>query len=174
MLFRSFKRNDTVVISGSGTGANVNVSNVIDSGFYHPNSYNVMWTTISLEANTPINNTIYSNLVSSISDPANSWMTNSMSFFAYANCGPAISCLVINTGNNYVPPLSLSISANSIISRLGILGRMEIVNGGRNYAANDKIEFINPIGGTSVGSGDRKSTRLNSSHTDISRMPSSA
>ena len=27
---------------------------------------------------------------------------------------------------------------------------------------------------TSVGYGDRKSTRLNSSHTDISRMPSSA
>ena len=28
--------------------------------------------------------------------------------------------------------------------------------------------------GSAIGWGDRKSTRLNSSHTDISRMPSSA
>ena len=147
-----FKIDDPIVISGGGgTGANANVSNVNANGFYHPNSYNVMWTTIGLEANTAINNTRYSNLVSSIVDPANAWMTNSMSFFAYSNCGPAVSCFVINTGNNYVPPLALTISANSIISLLGILGRMEIVNGGSNYAANDKIEFLNPIGSTGSG-----------------------
>ena len=31
-----------------------------------------------------------------------------------------------------------------------------------------------PIGAPITRNGDRKSTRLNSSHTDISRMPSSA
>ena len=36
----------------------------------------------------------------------------------------------------------------------------------------DKVN--NPVGHISKGGGDRKSTRLNSSHTDISRMPSSA
>ena len=146
-----FRISDSVVISGGGSGANANVSNVISSGYYHPNSYNVMWTTINLEANTAINNTKYSNLVSSITNPGNAWITNSMSYFAYSNCGPAVSCLVINTGNNYVAPISLSISANSLISRLGILGRMEIINGGTGYAANNKIDFINPIG--SYGSG---------------------
>lgn len=146
-----FKVSDSIVISGGGSGANANVANVNSSGFYHPNSYNVMWSTIGLEANTNVSNAIYSNLVPSITDPANAWITNSMSFFAYSNCGPAVSCLVINTGNNYVAPISLSISANSLISRLGILGRMEIVNGGSGYAANDKIEFINPIGSYGFG-----------------------
>ena len=147
-----FRANDSVVISApGGSGASANVSNVNYNGFYHPNSYNVMWTTINLEANTAINNTKYSNLVSSITDPANAWVTNSMSFFAYSNCGPAVSCFVINTGNNYVAPISLSISANSLISKLGILGRMSIVNGGTGYAANDKIDFINPIGSYGTG-----------------------
>ena len=146
-----FRVSDPVVISGSGSGAEANVSNVNSNGAFHPNSYNVMWTTIALEASTNIGNAIYSNLVPSISDPANAWFSNSMSYFAYSNCGPAISCIVINTGNNYVPPLSLSISANSIISKLGILGRMEIIDGGMSYAANDKIEFLNPIGTTGFG-----------------------
>ena len=51
---------------------------------------------------------------------------------------------------------------------------------GYRYFANNEI--INTVGGsvysantiTSTQGGDRKSTRLNSSHTDISRMPSSA
>ena len=147
-----FRISDSIVIAGgSGSGANANVSNVISSGFYHPNSYNVMWSTIGLEANTNVSNAIYSNLMPSVTDPANAWITNSMSYFAYSNCGPAVSCLVINTGNNYSAPISLSISANSLIARLGILGRMLIVNGGSGYAANDKIEFFNPIGATGSG-----------------------
>ena len=45
-------------------------------------------------------------------------------------------------------------------------------------ASNTGIIYIGRWGGASVSTGyplrDRKSTRLNSSHTDISRMPSSA
>ncbi|NDB61146.1 hypothetical protein EB001_22305, partial [bacterium] len=148
-----FHVDDGIVISGGGSGANANVFSVNADGSYHPNSYNVVWSTIELEANTNIGNLIYSNLNSLIIDPANdtSGIGNSMGYFLYANCGPAVSCYVIAGGNNYTPPLSLTISANSIIQKLGILGRMEIVDGGTGYVANDKIEFVNPIGSTGSG-----------------------
>ena len=102
-----------------------------------------MWTTINLEANTTINSASYMNLVPSIVDPANAWVTNSMSYFAYSNCGPAVSTMIDTGGSNYVPPISIGISANSIISRLGILGKMQIINGGVNYVAGDYILFDN-------------------------------
>ena len=148
-----FHVDDSVVVSGSGSGASANVITVNTDETYHPNSYNVMWSTIALEASTNIGNLIYSNLNSKIIDPANdsAGIANSMGFFVYGNCGPAVACYVLAGGNNYVPPLSLTISANSIITRMGILGRMEIVDGGTGYVANDKIEFVNPFGGTGSG-----------------------
>lgn len=148
-----FHVDDGIVISGGGSGANANVVSVSADGRYHPNSYNVIWSTINLEANTPINNLIYSNLNSNIISPYNDagGISNSMGYFLYANCGPAVSCYVIAGGNNYTPPLSLTISANSIIQKLGILGRMEVIDGGTGYVANDKIEFVNPIGSTGSG-----------------------
>lgn len=149
-----FRVDDPVVISAaSGSGANANVSGVNKSGYYHPNSYNVVWSTIALEASTNIGNLIYSNLNSKIIDPANDTggITNSMGYFAYSNCGPAQTFFVITGGNNYIPPLSLTISANSFISKLGILGRMDIIDGGSGYQANDKIEFINKLGDTGSG-----------------------
>ena len=40
--------------------------------------------------------------------------------------------------------------------------------------ASGKLLYFHVEEGTRLKAGDRKSTRLNSSHTDISRMPSSA
>jgi hypothetical protein len=148
-----FKIDDPLLIYGSGSGATGLVDDVDDSGFYHPNSYNVMWSTIGLEASTNIGNLIYSNLNSKIIDPANdsAGITNSMSYFVYSNCGPAYSLAITTGGNNYVPPITITISANSTISKMGILGRMQIVNGGSGYLTGDKIEFLNTVG--SAGSG---------------------
>jgi hypothetical protein len=146
-----FRVDDPLIIFGSGTGATGSVADVDESGFYHPNSYNVIWSTINLEANTAIGNTKYSNLVSSITDPANAWVTNSMSYFVYSNCGPAYSLTIAAGGNNYVPPITIAISANSVISKMGILGKMQIVNGGLGYTAGDRIEFLNPLGSTGSG-----------------------
>ena len=143
-----FKVDDPLLIFGSGSGAAGIVADVDDSGFYHPNSYNVVWSTISLEANTLLGNAIYSNLSSS---NVNTTIANAMSYFAYGNCGPAFSLTISNGGNNYVPPITIAISANSIISRMGILGKMQIISGGLGYVAGDIIEFTNPLG--SAGSG---------------------
>ena len=147
-----FQVDSPLLIFGSGSGASGYVSDVDDSGFYHPNTYNVMWTTINLEASTNIGNLIYSNLNNKIIDPANdsAGFTNSMSYFVYANCGPAYSLTIVSGGNNYTS-VNVSISANSTISRMGILGKMQIINGGLGYNAGDTIEFLNPLG--SAGSG---------------------
>lgn len=147
-----FQIDNPLLIYGSGSGAAGYVSDVDESGFYHPNSYNVMWSTIGLEANTAIGNSIYSNLKSiTVSDPANAWITNSMSYFVYANCGPAYTLVITSGGTNYVPPISMTISANSMISKMGIIGKMQIINGGLGYTGGDKIEFINTFGSTGSG-----------------------
>ncbi len=148
-----FQVDNPLLIYGSGSGAAGYVSDVDDSGFYHPNSYNVMWTTIGLEANTAIGNSVYSNLNSLIVDPANdsAGFVNSMSYFVYANCGPAYTLVITSGGTNYVPPISMTISANSIISKMGILGKMQIINGGLGYTGGDRIEFIDTFGSTGSG-----------------------
>ena len=69
----------------------------------------------------------------------------------YANCGPALSAYIAAGGQNYVPPVTIGISANSIISRLGILGKMQIVSGGTGYVINDPIEIINTFGSSGAG-----------------------
>ena len=143
-----FKVDDPLLIFGSGSGAAGVVADVDDTGFYHPNSYNVVWSTINLEANTTLDNVVYSNLSSS---NVNTTIANAMSYFVYANCGPAFSLTISNGGNNYIPPITIAISANSIISRMGILGKMQIVDGGLGYTAGDTIEFLNSLG--SAGSG---------------------
>lgn len=137
-----------VVISGTGSGANANVFTVLDDSSVHPNSYNIVSSTISLEANTPLNNAVYSNLSSS---NANVTIANAVSYWIYANTGPAKTIYVINSGQNYSGEPALSIVANSMIQQLGILGRMEIVDGGQNYQIGDTIEFINVTGGYGSG-----------------------
>lgn len=147
-----FRVNDAILITGGGgSGASANVLTVNTDETYHPNSYNIVASVISLEANTAIGNARYSNLVSSIVDPANAWISNSMSSWSFANCGPIVSCLLINTGNNYTSLPTLSAQGNTVIRSLGILGRLEIVDGGLNYQVGNKLEFINPPGAYGFG-----------------------
>jgi hypothetical protein len=143
-----FKVNDPLLIVGSGSGAAGLVTDVDDSGFYHPNSYNVVWSTINLEANTLLSNLVYSNLNSS---NVNTTIANAMSYFVYGNCGPAFSLSITNGGDNYIPPISIGISANSIITRMGILGKMQIIRPGTAYANGDLIVFENLPGSTGSG-----------------------
>ena len=70
-------------------------------------------------------------------------------------------------------------SAKEALRRTRACGNLVFVNTGRSYSELGKImQMVEPDGwlcgcGTYIEV-DRKSTRLNSSHTDISRMPSSA
>jgi hypothetical protein len=147
--------NQVLITGGSGSGANANVSAVSADSFYHPNSYNIVSSTIALEAGTPINNLTYSNLNSSISNPVNHWISNSMSYFVYANTGPITGVLLYNLGSGYSTTPSISAQANTRVRNLGILGKMRIVDGGTGYYIGDTIEFINVPGGTGSGAAAR-------------------
>ena len=133
---------------GGGTGANAELTLVLSDSSVHPNSYNIAYSTISLERNTPINNTLYSNLNSS---NANTTLINSLSFFVYANTGPARIMTVRNSGTNYTELPSISIIANTSIQELEILGKMVINNGGSGYQIGNIIQFTNQPGGYGYG-----------------------
>jgi hypothetical protein len=144
-----YQANAQIFISdATGTGATANVLAVKDDGSVHPNSYNIVISLISGEANTNISNVIYSTLNSA---NANVTLANALSTFVFANTGPVISTKVLTSGNNYSPNPSFTTESNTRIAALGILGSMEIVDGGTNYAIGDTIDFINVIGGYGTG-----------------------
>jgi hypothetical protein len=145
-----FQVNATIsIVDTTGSGATANVLSVDDSGRVHPNSYNIVSSIISLEANTQIANLTYSNLNSS---NANTTLANALSFFTLSGLGPLVSTLVLTGGNNYTTFPTISVQANTRLKDLGILGSMEIVDGGQNYQIGDTIEFINVMGGFGSGS----------------------
>lgn len=144
-----YQVNAAIFISDiTGTDATANVLTVKDDGSVHPNSYNIVISLISSEANTNISNAIYSTLNSA---NANVTLANAFSSFVFSNTGPVLSTKVISSGNNYSANPSFTTEANSRITALGILGSMEIVDGGSNYTIGDTIEFINVLGGYGSG-----------------------
>jgi hypothetical protein len=147
-----FQVNSQVLITGGGgTGAAASISSVSADNFYHPNTYNIISSLISLEANTPINNARFSNLNSSIVNPVDEWIANSMSYFVYANTGPITGVLLYNIGSGYSETPTITAQANTRVRNLGILGKMRIVNGGHGYYIGDIITFTNVLGGHGSG-----------------------
>lgn len=134
--------NPLVVVSDTGSGATGSISLVNDNNFYHPNSYNVIYSTIALEANTALSAT-YSNLNSS---DINTTIINAVNTFVVAGLGPISELQIGSSGSNYVQTPAIDVSANNRLRELGILGRMDIVRGGSNYIVGDTIDFVNPIG----------------------------
>lgn len=135
-----------LILGGGGTDANAIVASVDTSGNVHPNSYNIVYATVGLEANTPIGNAVYSNLNSSVSDPANNWIGNSMLYFAYSNVGPVESVEMVAYGFGYTSTPTIDIIANTVVKNIGILGRMRIAAGGLNYQVGDAIGFVGGYG----------------------------
>jgi len=144
-----FRKGDNLFIAGGGGfGAAGNVSNVNVDQTYHPNSYNVVADVIALEANTTIGNTVYTNLSSS---NANVTLANAFTYWVYSNTGPATLFNTIAGGNNYRTFPSIDIVSNTHMRSLGILGRMEIIDGGLNYVIGDEIVFENKVGSYGFG-----------------------
>jgi hypothetical protein len=76
----------------------------------------------------------------------NTLLANSMNYWTYGPCGPIIACDIINTGSGYTSIPSVSVLSNTSVRSLGMLGRMDIINGGQGYANGDIITFDNPYG----------------------------
>lgn len=144
-----FQTNNSILITSDvGLGAEAIVYAVDSSGVTHPNSYNIVASTILLESNTTIGNTIYSNLSST---NANVTISDAVSYWTYSNCGPIVNCVVLQSGTGYIKFPQADVISNTTIRSLGILGSMTIINGGLGYASNDKIEFLNSNGSFGAG-----------------------
>lgn len=139
--------------SDTGSGLMANVKDVDISNTYHPNSYIIFNSTISLEANTPIGNTVYSNLNHGIvsSPNANTSFANALNSFIYGPTGPVVDIIIHSGGEGYKSIPTMNIFSNNIIKSLGILGRMNVVNSGIGYSTNDSIKFINYPGSSGFG-----------------------
>ena len=148
--------NIILVTGGGGFGAEALVASINADESVHPNSYNIIISLISSEAGTQIGNTLYANLNTVVTDPANSWIVNSMTYFLYGNTGPIQRVSVTVGGNNYTGNTSITAEANTRIKNLGILGKMRITNPGLGYQTNDEIEIINiPFAPEGSGHGAR-------------------
>ena len=86
-----------------------------------------------------------------------------MSYFIFANTGPAVFVTVLESGNNYSTPPTATIVANTRIQELGILGKMKINNAGLNYANGDMIVFDNVAGGYGTGASANVTVNANGS-----------
>jgi len=140
-----YRIGDFMAISDpEGLGANAYISAVNTDEKYHQNSYNVISATIENIQNALINNVNYGLYYTGFiaGSNANTTLANSLASWQFSNAGPASVIVVNEPGAGYISP-SIGVFGNTMIQRLGILGRMEIIDGGLNYQANDKIEFIN-------------------------------
>lgn len=147
-----FQSNNFILISGGGPGgggANAYISEVDTSGDVHPNTYNICSTTIDMIANVFINSANYG--ANGNFCNANSTIQQLCDYWQYANTGPARTVVVTLGGENYTEQPSFSVFANTSILSLGILGRMEIIEGGINYHIGDLIEFVNLPGCLGTG-----------------------
>ncbi len=144
-----FRANDQLLFAGGGGRfATGNVFSVNPDETYHPSSYQICGDIIALEANTPINATSYANLNNA---NANSVIGESWHYWNYDNCGPIVACAITNPGTGYIEIPSVDVVSNTIIRSMGILGRLEIIDGGFGYVVDDEINIINRPG--SYGSG---------------------
>jgi len=143
-----FQANDFLLITGGGgSGANAEVLTVADDGSVHQNSYNIYISSIADEANTLLANT-YANLNNAV---ANTIMANAFTAFMYANTGPASIIRVNSPGDNYTTNPTVDIRANTRVKSLGIIGRVDVIDGGSGYSNGDILEFQNVLGGYGVG-----------------------
>jgi hypothetical protein len=81
----------------------------------------------------------------------NTVLESAFSYWTYGSCGPIVATAIINPGSGYVELPEVSVFANTQIRSLGILGRLEVYNGGTGYANGDVIQFINKPGTYGIG-----------------------
>ena len=81
----------------------------------------------------------------------NNLIANSSYYWRYGPAGPIVATAMINPGSGYIEIPTVSVISNTSIRDLGILGRMDIYDGGRNYANGEFITFDNPVGSYGLG-----------------------
>lgn len=144
--------NPIVLSSISGVNAQAAIVSVDSSGYYHSNTYNVWYTPMSVEANTPMNG-VYANLYTGIvsSPNANSVMAHVLPTYKITGLGPISDVDVTAVGGRYSSPPSVDVTANTLLRSIGSLGRMAIVRAGSGYQIGNIINFTNLPGKPGFG-----------------------
>lgn len=152
--FQAETNSDVLIVGGGGSGANAYVFSVDLSEDAHPNTYSIWSDMILPESDTVLNETPFSGGGLSANDPdvnVNTLLVNAFSSFVYSNTGPVSIVTVRETGDNYTAAPTISATANTRIRSLGIMGKLNIIDGGTGYANGDIIEFGNAPSGYGVG-----------------------
>ena len=146
-----FKRLNNVIAIGSSTSNfNALITSIDTLGIVSPNSINVFSDVIGDYANVILSNTNYG-FPKSGSENLTTTLANSLSVTTINDLGPVTSIEVYSSSLLRVPPgfdivsnlVSYNVSSNGTtrIADLGIIGRIDINNGGFGYVVNDKINF---------------------------------
>ncbi len=176
------------ITSSPNTGLNAFVLSVDTSGVVHPNSYPINQDVLSLWANTTMSDSNYY-FPPGISENVNTVMSMAFSDFLLGKypierVGPISSLTITSSTSVFDPPPTLAVdppvvvvtgntangnvaTANISLSWFGILGKVNVANGGVNYQVGDEVSFEN-IPGVGIGIGAAAEvTSLHVSNTGI-------
>ena len=135
-------------------GANVSVAN--SAGSAVANVTFAVTNVIGFANNVTIGNTTYSFLTAHPTSNVNTSFANSLSFISFSTY-PISSIIVSDQGGGITQAPTVEASSifdtndigyPALLSSLGILGPIQIINGGKGYQANDTIVFS---GGSGYG-----------------------
>ena len=145
---------NTIINITNAPTANAIVGSVDDNPAKTANVSFISPNTIGISATTQIGNTQYSFFINNQAANANTTLINALAFMAFTTY-PISSVFVTNGGGgiSQTPQVSaleryVTNSGFSDLSNLGILGPIQIANGGQGYVANDIIVIT---GGSGYG-----------------------
>jgi len=176
---------DVVITTTPNTGLTMAINTVNSTGSIHPNTINVNSDIISLYEGKTISISDYGFPATVIPTGENSAtrIVDALSYASVTGLGPISNVVILSstfefsslpTLNAVGPTVAFSSSntsggsatGNTSIVTLGILGKINVANGGSNYTVGDELNFQTPSGGSGWGAYARVSG-LHSSNNGI-------
>jgi hypothetical protein len=176
---------DVLITSTPNTGLTMAINTVNSTGSIHPNTINVNSDIISLYEGKTITDSDYGFPSTVIPTGENSAtrIVDALSYASITGLGPISNVQILTSTFEFssLPTLDAvsptltftssntsggSATGNTSIVTLGILGKINVANGGSNYAVGDELNFETPSGGRGWGAYARVSG-LHSSNNGI-------
>lgn len=156
------------ITSTPNTGLTLFVTSVDTTGAVHPNSYPINQDTLNLWSGNVISSADYG-FLPAISENVLTVMMQAFTTVGFNNLGPVANITVASSTTVFATTPTLRIdspiqqvtgttvngntqTSDVQIGSFGILGRMDVVNGGIGYVPGDEITFVNNVGrGIGIG-----------------------
>ena len=176
---------DVVITTTPNTGLTMAINTVDSTGSVHPNTINVNSDIISLYEGKTITDSDYGFPATVIPTGENSAtrIVDALSYASITGLGPISNVQILTSTFEFTSLPSLnavgptlaftssntgggSATGNTSIVTLGILGKINVANGGSNYTVGDELSFTTPVGGSGWGAYARVAT-LHTSNNGI-------